>query len=92
MTPQDIQNARTAAVAGRSYTTAAVVTFIAYLFFWIPGVIINFMYLNSAKQTEALIGHAPDGIGVLKVMIWVFCYIPIILAVLVVLALLLAHH
>jgi hypothetical protein len=67
----------------KSYTGAAVLVFILYWLFWIPGLIVNVMYYTEAKRTERLAGQSLPGVGCLTVMLWLNS----LLAVIVVLGL-----
>jgi len=54
------------ALAGsKSYVSAAVITFVAYIFFWLPGLIFNIMYINDARRTQEIAGHSLPGVGCL---------------------------
>ena len=73
---------RRRAAATRSYTTPAVITLILYLFLWLPGFIVNLVYLQNAGRDERMSGYAPEGKGCLTALLWVFTIIPVILVVL----------
>ncbi|MCL4818308.1 MAG: FHA domain-containing protein [Vicinamibacteria bacterium] len=75
-----------ALAAQKSFTGHAFLTFALYGFFWLPGVIMNFVFLNEAKGVQKLTGQAPPGMGCLTILL-VFCFwIPLILLILAVLA------
>ena len=72
-----------------SFVFPAIVTFLGYLFFWLPGVILNWYFLNEAEIVERQAGQQPPGMAGLKFLLWVFLYLPLIaLAVVVILAIL----
>jgi len=62
----------------KSYTGSAVLTFFLYWLFWLPGLIVNILFLNEAKKNERLAGMSLPGVGCLKILLWV----QVILAVL----------
>ncbi|MBA2286503.1 MAG: hypothetical protein H0W02_13570 [Ktedonobacteraceae bacterium] len=66
----------------RSYTTPAILTLVLYCVMWLPGVIANIVYLQSAKRTQYITGYAPEGKGCLTAMMIVFVYIPLLILVL----------
>lgn len=92
--PNWVNAERQRAAATRSYTTPAVITLVLYFVLWIPGLIANLVYWNSARQAEMLTGQAPEGKGCLTALLWVFIIIPLIgIALFVVFGLLVtAHH
>jgi hypothetical protein len=53
----------------KSYTTQAVLTFVLYLVFWLPGVIANVLFLMDAKDMEKRAGHSLPGVGCLTFML-----------------------
>jgi hypothetical protein len=59
-----------AAARMKSYTGSAVIVFILYWLFWIPGLIVNWMYYNEAKRMEQIAGHSLPGVGCLTLMLW----------------------
>lgn len=64
--PQDIAKV---IASQKSYVSAAVITFILYWLFWIPGIIFNIMYINDANKTKRLSGQNPSGMGCLYVLL-----------------------
>ena len=56
---------RRAIAQNKSYVSAAIITFVAYLFFWLPGVIFNIMYLQDARKNADVAGHSLPGTGCL---------------------------
>ena len=53
-----------------SFTTKAVVTFLIYFIFWLPGLIVNILFLNEAKTEEGRWGQSLSGVGCLSFMLW----------------------
>jgi hypothetical protein len=78
---QELQAEQWRAAVGRSYVTPAVICLVLYFVLWLPGLIANFVYLVSARQTQHITGHAPEGKGCLTALIWVFFWMPLIVAV-----------
>jgi hypothetical protein len=62
-------NALWAAAQMKDFTTPAVVTFFLYLLFFIPGLIVNIMYLSEAGRIKKITGRQPTGMGCLQVML-----------------------
>jgi hypothetical protein len=61
----------------KSYVGAAITTFVAYLFFWLPGVIFNIMYINDARRMQKIAGRGLPGVGCLWILLivnlgWLF--------------------
>lgn len=63
----------------KSYVGAAIVTFVAYLFFWIPGIIFNIMYINDAKRMQKIAGRSLPGTGCLWILLFINLIIPALL-------------
>lgn len=61
-------NLRTAAKL-KGYTGAAVLTFVLYWLFWLPGFIVNWMYYLEAKRMEKIAGESLPGVGCLFTML-----------------------
>jgi hypothetical protein len=53
----------------RSFTTPAVITMILYFVFWLPGLIVNLVYLNEARALQRQTGREPDGKGCLVALL-----------------------
>jgi hypothetical protein len=53
----------------KSYVGASVVTFLVYWLFYLPGLIVNLMYLSDANKTSDLAGQKPSGYGCLVFML-----------------------
>jgi hypothetical protein len=66
-----------AALRGRRFIGAAVMTFFAYFLFWIPGAILNWEYLREADRVQLATGSTPPGHGALKAMMVLFTWLPL---------------
>jgi len=60
---------RTALAQSKSYVSAAIVTFVAYIFFWLPGLIFNVMYLQDARKNAKIAGESLPGTGCLWILL-----------------------
>lgn len=58
-----------ALAATKSYTTSAVIVFLLYWLFWLPGLIFNLVYLRDARRMERLAGTSLPGAGCLTIML-----------------------
>lgn len=58
-----------ALAAQKSYVSSAVIIFVLYLFFWLPGLIFNVMYINDANKTKRMSGQTPSGVGCLYILL-----------------------
>lgn len=65
--------------SNKSYLTEAVITFIAYAVFWLPGLIINVLFLKDARKTEEIAGHSLPGVGCLQILLFFNIGLPAIL-------------
>ena len=63
--------ARRVAAQMKSYTGAAILVFILYWLFYLPGLIANYIYYQEAKRMERMAGHALPGSGCLAFMFWI---------------------
>lgn len=63
--------------APASHLPAATVTFLAYFFFWVPGLILNLYFLDSAKRARVETGLEPAGLGALRALLILFVYVPL---------------
>jgi hypothetical protein len=63
----------------KSYVGSAVVTFVAYMFFWLPGLIFNIMYLQDARRMERVAGHSLSGVGCLWLLLILNVVVPFVL-------------
>lgn len=61
-----------------SYVTPAVITFVAYLFFWFPGLIFNIMYLQDARKKQQQAGTSLSGVGCLWILLIMNFVFPLI--------------
>jgi len=52
----------------KSYTGVAVFVFFLYWFFFFPGYIVNYFYLQEAKKMEAKAGTSLPGVNLLNIM------------------------
>lgn len=53
----------------KSYTGAAVLVFFLYWLFYLPGLIVNYLYLREAKRMEKVAGQSLPSVGCLSVML-----------------------
>ncbi|MCY4526941.1 MAG: hypothetical protein OXB89_10075 [Anaerolineaceae bacterium] len=68
---RDQDEFRVALARDKSYTTSAFVTLVAYWLMWLPGLILNIVYLREARENERVAGHSLPGVGCLK---WLFIW------------------
>lgn len=57
-----------ATARNKSYTGTAVLIFILYLFFFFPGLLVNYIYVQEAKKMEEKAGMELPGVKLLKIM------------------------
>ncbi len=69
-------------LAGKSYVGMAFLTLFGYWFGYIPGLIMNFIFLSNAKRDERIAGQPMSGKGCLVLLIWLQFYIPLVLTIL----------
>jgi hypothetical protein len=62
--------AERAAARLKSYTGPAVLVFFLYWLFYLPGLIVNWMYVQEARRTELIAGQRLPGTGCLAFMLW----------------------
>jgi hypothetical protein len=78
-----------------SFVMAAVATFAGYLFFWIPGLVLNAYFLDAARRAAREAGREPQGLGALRALLILFVYVPLglvgVLTLLVILGSLIAR-
>jgi hypothetical protein len=60
-----------------SFVMASVVAFLAYFFFWLPGVILNLYFLDAARSAKRETGRDPAGLGALRALLVLFVYVPL---------------
>jgi len=53
----------------RSFITPAILTLVLYFVLWLPGLVANLVYLQAANRDEALLGHEPEGLTFLNVLL-----------------------
>jgi hypothetical protein len=68
-------------LASKSYVGPAIFTLIGYWLGYLPGLIMNFVFLSSAKRDERIAGHPMAGKGCLVLLIWLQFYIPLVLII-----------
>jgi hypothetical protein len=61
-----------------SFIMASVVTFFAYFLFWVPGLILNLYFLESARRAAREVGREPAGLGALRALLALFVYVPLV--------------
>jgi hypothetical protein len=49
---------------------------------WIPGLVLNIVFLNNANRDQRAAGKAPEGKGCLVWLLWVFGILPAVIFVL----------
>lgn len=83
MANEELSELERAMMAQKSYIGASVVVFILYWFFYLPGLIVNAMYLNDASKVAKATGKSPAGRGCLQIMLFLGL-IPLIFILIVV--------
>jgi hypothetical protein len=68
------------AVEPPSYLMAAVVTFIGYFLFWLPGLILNAYFIDAARRQHRETGREPAGLAALRALMILFVYVPLAMA------------
>jgi hypothetical protein len=78
-----------------SFVMAAFFTFVGYLVFWIPGLVMNAYFLDAARRAARETGREPQGLGALRALLVLFVYVPLglvaVLTILVILGSLIAR-
>jgi hypothetical protein len=67
----------------KSYVGAAVLTFLLYCLGYLPGLIVNCLYLDDARKTAKVAGVTPTGVGCLWLML-VLGLLPLVLLLLII--------
>jgi len=67
---EDVSEAERIAARGKSYIGASVLVFFLYWLFWIPGLVVNYLYFREAKHMERMAGRSLPGAGCLLAMLW----------------------
>ena len=70
------------AVVGKNYTVHAIAALVLYTFMWVPGFIVNVVFLKQANRDQDETGKAPEGKGCLLWLLWVFGIIPLVTIIL----------
>ena len=65
----DLPELEKAIARQKSYIGPAIITFIVYWLFYLPGLIVNLLYLSDAKKTAKIAGQKPSGYGCLVVLL-----------------------
>lgn len=70
----------------RSFVGPAFMTFFLYWLMWIPGLVMNCVYLSEAGRIRKMTGQSPSGMGCLQFLLWVYVILPLIGVLLIVLS------
>jgi hypothetical protein len=70
------------AFSGKNYTLHAIIALVLYWFMWVPGLVVNIMFLNQANRERDTLGKDPQGKGCLVALLWVFGILPVVIIVL----------
>lgn len=62
----------------KDYLKPAIYTMVAYWFFWIVGLGLNFYFLNQARRLERETGIEQENVGCLKALAGVYIALPIV--------------
>jgi hypothetical protein len=73
---------RAVAAVKKNYTFHALAALFLYTFLWLPGLILNIVFLNNANRDQNETGKAPEGKGCLVWLLWVFGILPVVIIVL----------
>ncbi len=65
----------------KSYVGLSFLVFFLYFVFYLPGLILNFVYLSEAGRIREMTGIQPHGTGCLITLIWLFFWLPLIAGV-----------
>ena len=65
----------------KSYVGSAVLTLLLYFIFYLPGLIVNIVYMADANRYKKVSGVTPSGYGCLIALIIVYFAIPVALAI-----------
>ena len=68
--PMTQDGARRIAARMKSYVGPAVLVFFLYWLFWLPGLIVNWIFYREAKDMERVAGQGLPGTGCLALMLW----------------------
>jgi len=78
----DLPEIEKAIARQKGYIGASVITFFVYWLFYLPGLIVNLLYLNDAKKTAKIAGQKPAGYGCLVALLVIGLF-PLIAIILV---------
>jgi hypothetical protein len=59
------QQPKVVSIRNQSFTSKAVIAFLLYFLFYIPGLIVNIMFISQANRVRKETGQTPSGIGCL---------------------------
>lgn len=62
----------------RDYTTMSLIILVLYWIFWLPGLIVNIIMLNEARNEQSSTGIRPNGMGCLWALL-LFNVVPLLL-------------
>lgn len=62
----------------KSYVGAACLTWLLYFLLYIPGLVMNIVYLNEARRTKRMTGQSPSGMGCLVSLLVVYVVLPVV--------------
>lgn len=79
------QELKRALASQKSYVTPALITFVLYCVFYIPGLIFNIIFLNEAEKTARIAGEKPSGMGCLQVMLYIQALVVVLFLLIMVL-------
>lgn len=65
-------------VPQQDYTVAAVVTLVLYFIGYVPGLIVNLLMWDKARQERSATGITPTGMGCLSSLLILFAVVPFI--------------
>lgn len=72
-----------ALAAQKSFTGQAFFVWFLYWLFWIPGFVMNIVYMNEASSVKKITGVSPSGSGCLTFLFFVHVLLPLIVVVLI---------
>lgn len=74
-----------ALAAQKTYGSKAFFVFFLYWLLWLPGFIMNMVYLSEAKNVQRMTGQSPSGMGCLWLLLIVYVVLPVVVILVVVL-------
>ena len=66
----------------KNYTKPAILTLVLYCLLWLPGCIVNIIYLRKAQVTKRMTGVQPGGYGCLLTLFIVCGALPLVFSIL----------